>query len=166
MAWCALLQIRVLILLCCDNEPAAVCRVVCDLQGGVIDQASLLAEVHAEIKFRRVGPTCLDDTPAPMRHVGPSCAPPAAGVSGAPRCSPLRRCRGSSVTWLLRARVRCRCTLRCATAREEEGRPRRLCFELPDLCCTSITRRRTDSRRITRFAELDCLLAVMLCILD
>ena len=66
----------------------------------------------------------------------------------------------------LRARVRCRCTLRCAAAREEEGRPRRPCFELPDLCCTSITRRRTDSRRITGFAELDCLLAVMLCILD
>ena len=49
MAWCALLQILVLILLCCDVEPAAVCRVVCDLQGGVIDLASLLAEVHAEI---------------------------------------------------------------------------------------------------------------------
>ena len=41
----------------------------------------------------------------------------------------------------LRARVRCRCTLRCAAAGEEEGRPRRPYSGLADLCCTPTTRR-------------------------
>ena len=41
----------------------------------------------------------LDDPPVLARPVGPPCAPSAAGVPGAPRCSLLRRCRGSSVTW-------------------------------------------------------------------
>ena len=67
----------------------------------------------------------------------PSCSRPARG-------SPVRalRRRGSRRSPLLapsplpgflrdlalRAGVRCRCTLRCAAAREEEGRPRRPCF--------------------------------------
>ena len=47
------------------------------------------------LTFSRVVPSSLDDTPALGPHGDPLCAPSAAGVSGAPHCSLLRRCQGS-----------------------------------------------------------------------